>query len=291
VSFYVAKPFGVVASCAVLVALISEMTGLYVRLALAVRALQRERTSKILNLDVIVGSIAHQVKQPLTVITTCSSIIENLLRNPKIDVSKVQLNLDDMSRAGLSVADTIDSMRTLLKNPQEVQRRIDVNEVALESLQALNAELADHRIEVRTELAAGLPPVVGHAGQLREALVNLVHNAIDAMATLEEDRPRKLKIATLRSRRDRVSIAMEDSGPGIEPERLPTLFSAFVTTKPGGMGLGLGICQLIVDRHNGELTASSELGKGTRFEVILPVDALAADAASRIEAGSVKAEA
>jgi len=182
-------------------------------------------------------------------------------------------------------------MRTLLKNPQEVQRRIDVNEVALESLQALNAELADHRIEVRTELAAGLPPVVGHAGQLREALVNLVHNAIDAMATLEEDRPRKLKIATLRSRRDRVSIAIEDSGPGIEPGRLPTLFSAFVTTKPGGMGLGLGICQLIVDRHNGELTASSELGKGTRFEVVLPVDALAADAASRIEAGSVKAEA
>ncbi|HZF28899.1 MAG TPA: MASE4 domain-containing protein [Gammaproteobacteria bacterium] len=291
VAFYVGKPFAVVASCAVLVALLSEMTSLYVRLSLAVRALQRERASQVLNLDLIVGSIAHQVKQPLTVITTCNTIVANLLRHAKIDVGKVQLNVDDMARAGMSVADTIDSMRTLLKNPNEAQRQLDVNEVALEALQALSAELSDHDVQVRAELATGLPSVVGHRGQLREVLVNIMHNAIEAMATLTHDRPRRLRIATGRATRDRVSLAIEDSGPGIEPARLPTLFSAFVTTKANGMGLGLGICQLIVSRHNGELTASSQIGVGTRFEVVLPVASLAAEEASRVAASPIKAEA
>jgi signal transduction histidine kinase len=291
VAFYVGKPFAVLASCAVLVALLSEMTSLYVRLSRSVRALQRERVSKVLNLDLIVGSIAHQVKQPLTVITACSAVVGNLIRNPKIDVSKVQLNVDDIERAGVRVANTIDSMRTLLKSPSEVQRQVDVNDVALESLQALNAELSDHEVEVRTELAAGLPPVVGHRGQLREVFIILVHNAIEAMSTLGDGLPRSLRMATSTGQRERISIVIEDSGPGIEPERLPTLFSAFVSTKPHGMGLGLGICQLIVDRHNGDLIASSELGRGTRFEVVLPAEPLAAGVAARSAAGSVKAEA
>lgn len=286
VAFYVIKLFGVIASCAVLVALLSEMTSLYVRLTLAVRALQRERTSKVLNLDLIVGSIAHQVKQPLTVITTCGTIVENLLRKPSIDVAKVQLNVDDIVGAGLSVAETIDSMRTLLKNPNEVQQRIEVNEVVRESLDTLATELSDHQVSIETALAPDLAPVIAHRGQLREVIVNIVQNAIEAMEA--PGIPRKLRVETGNRGPNRVSIAIEDSGPGIAPERLPTLLTAFVTTKASGMGLGLGICQMIVDRHNGEIRVASEVGKGTRFSVILPVDARAAFA-SPLAAMSVKA--
>lgn len=288
IAFYVGKPFAVIASCAVLVALLSEMTSLYVRLALAVRALQRERASKVLNLDLIVGSIAHQVKQPLTVITTCSTIVENLLRKPTIDVGKVQLNVDDMAQAGLSVADTIDSMRTLLKNPNETQQRIDVNEVVRESLDSLATELSDHQIIVEAELARDLPPVIGHRGQLREVFVNLVQNANEAMAATA-GRPRRLLVETRHEKAGRASIAIEDSGPGIEPERLPALLTAFVTTKPAGMGLGLGICQMIVDRHSGEITVTSELGKGTRFTVTLPVETRAPFAPLHVTGETAKA--
>jgi signal transduction histidine kinase len=239
-----------------------------------------------------VSSIAHEIKQPLMVITTCSTVIENLLRKPKIDVDEVRLNLRDMTSASVRIAETIDGLRGLFRNPQEAQQPIDLNALCVESLKALETELAQHDIAVTTELAAGLPPVVGHRGQLREVLVNIVQNAIDALAPLA-DRPRTLRIRTRLAHRNRVSVVIEDSGIGIEPERLRTLFTAFVTTKARGMGLGLSLCQMIVDRHNGQLSVSSDVGKGTRFEVTLPFEPAAAAPAKppSVPAGSINVDA
>jgi signal transduction histidine kinase len=270
-AFYASRPLAVVAACAVLVALLSEMTGLYMRLSTAVNALQRERANKLMNLDVVVSSIAHEIKQPLMVITTCGTVIDNLLRKPKIDVDEVRLNLRDVTSGSVRIAETIDGLRGLFRNPREAQQSIDVNELCLESLKTLDAALADHRIDVTTELAAKLPRVVGHRGQLREVFVNIMQNAIDALAPLA-DRPRTLRIHTGYAQRNRISIVIEDSGVGIAPDRLPSLFTAFITTKERGMGLGLSLCQMIVDRHNGQLSVTSDIGKGTRFEIILPFE-------------------
>jgi signal transduction histidine kinase len=268
--FYASRPLAVVAASAVLVALLSEMAQLYMRLSTALKAQQRERANKLMNLDLVVSSIAHEIRQPLMVITTCSTVIENLLRKPTVNVDDVKPNLDDMKSASVRIVETIDGLRSLFKDPQEARQAIDVNELALESLKTLDAELARHGIAVGTELTPGLPVVVGHRGQLREVLVNIAQNAVDALAPLT-DRPRTLLIRTRRAEHNRVVVTIEDSGVGIEPERLPDLFTAFVTTKKRGMGLGLSLCQMIVDRHNGQLAVSSDLGKGTRFEVSLPV--------------------
>jgi signal transduction histidine kinase len=270
-SFYASRQLAVVASCAVLVALLSEMASLYFRLATAVKALQRERANKLMNLDVVLSSIAHEIKQPLMVITTCSAVIDNLLRKPKLDVDDVRLNLGDMASASMRIGETIDSLRGLFRNPQEAHRLIDVNELALESLKTLDAELSSNQITVSAELDPRLPQVLGHRGQLREVLVNIVQNAIDELAAVH-DRARTLRVRTTSTQRNRVSITIEDSGRGIAAERLPNLFTAFVTTKARGMGLGLSLCQMIVDRHNGQLSVSSDLGKGTRFEVSLPAE-------------------
>ena len=292
-AFYASRPLAVIAACAVLVALLSEMTGLYVRLSTAVNALQRERASKLMNLDVVVSSIAHEIKQPLMVITTCSTVIDNLLRKPKIDFDEVRLNLRDVSNSSVRIAETIDSLRGLFRNPQEAQQPIDVNSLCLDSLKTLEAELSNHGIGVTTELTAELPPVLGHKGQLREVFVNIMQNAIDALAPLSE-RARTLRVRTGYSQRNRISVLIEDSGVGIEPERLPSLFTAFITTKERGMGLGLSLCQMIVDRHNGQLSVSSNVGKGTRFEITLPFEppgSAAPPKSPRVPAGSVNAEA
>jgi signal transduction histidine kinase len=270
-AFYASRPLAVLAAGAVLVALLSEMTGLYLRLTTIANALQRERANKLMNLDVVVSSIGHEIKQPLMVITTCSTVIENLLRKPKVDVDEVRLNLSDVSSASVRIAETIDGLRGLFRDPREAQQPIDVNSLCIESLQTLETELSNHAIAVTTELAAGLPPVLGHKGQLREVLVNIVQNAIDALTPLV-DRARTLHIRTGYGPRNRISISIEDSGVGIEPARLPSLFTAFITTKERGMGLGLSLCQMIVDRHNGQLSVSSDVGKGTRFEITLPFD-------------------
>lgn len=291
-SFYASRQLAIVAAGAVLVALLSEMTGLYSRLATAVKALQRERANKLMNLDVVVSTIAHEIKQPLMVITTCSTVIDNLLRKPKIDLDEVRLNLHDVTSSSVRIAETIDGLRGLFRDPREAQQPIDVNALCLESLKTLEHELSRSGIAVATELAADLPPVVGHKGQLREVFVNIVQNAVDALAPLA-DRERTLKIRSGYAQRNRISIVIEDSGVGIEPERLPSLFTAFITTKERGMGLGLSLCQMIVDRHNGQLSVSSDVGKGTRFEITLPFDptASAVGADAHVAAGSFNAEA
>ena len=289
-AFYASRPLAVVTSCAVLVALLSEMMGLYVRLSAAVKALQRERANKLMNLDVVVSSIAHEIRQPLMVTTTCSAVIENLLRKPTVDVDEVRLNLADVKSASLRIGETIDSLRGLFRDPKEAAQLIDVNEIASESLKTLEAHLSHNRIAVVTELAGNMPAVVGHKGQLREVFVNIVQNAIDELASVS-DRPRMLRLETSCPQRSRVSIVIEDSGRGIASERLPSLFTAFVSTKARGMGLGLSLCQMIIDRHNGQLSVSSEIGKGTRFEISLPAEQEAATEPHGVEARSLNAEA
>lgn len=289
-AFYASRPLGVIASCAVFVALVSEMTGLYLRLSTAVNALQRERANKLMNLDVVMSSIAHEIKQPLMVITTCTTIIASLLRKPKVDVADVQINLDDVSKASVRIGETIDSLRGLFKDPQAAHEQVDMNAVAVESLEALGAELSSHGIIVGMDLAPDLPLVVGDRGQLREVLVNIVQNAIDELAGIKE-RARVLRLRTRYTEAGRVSVAIEDSGSGIAPERLASLFTAFITTKARGMGLGLSLCQMIVNRHNGELSVSSDLGRGTRFEVTLPVEPAAPAEPPRVQQRSINAEA
>lgn len=268
VAFYASRLFAVVVASAVLVALLVNMTRLYGRLLIAVKALERQRAARLMNLDVVVGSIGHEIKQPLTVIGTCAAVIEHLVRKPAIEIDEVRLNLSDIAKANARIAETIDSLRGLFRDPREAQQPIDVNALVRESLDVLGAELHTRGIVVTSELAPDLPPVIGHKGQLREVLVNIVQNAVEAMAPLT-DRRRELTIST-RYDRGGVAIVIRDSGPGIEPQRLPGLFTAAISTKATGMGLGLSLCQMIVDRHSGRLSVSSELGRGTSFEVSLP---------------------
>jgi signal transduction histidine kinase len=268
VAFYTSRLFALIVASAVLVALLVNMTRLYARLSIAVKALERQRAARLMNLDVVVGSIGHEIKQPLTVIGTCATVIDHLLRKPAIDIDEVRLNLSDMRKASSRIAETIDSLRGLFRDPREAQQPVDLNELVRESLEVLGPELKAREIAVTSELATGLPPVIGHRGQLREVIVNIVQNAVDAMAPLT-DRRRALTVATGYDRGS-VAIVIRDSGPGIEPDRLPGLFTAAISTKATGMGLGLSLCQMIVDRHSGRLSVSSELGQGTTFEVSLP---------------------
>src|SRR5262249_33629670 len=115
-----------------------------------------------------------------------------------------------------------------------------------------------------------LPPVMGHRGQLQEVMLNLVHNAIDAMASLRAGR-RALRVRTKPDSGSAVVIEVEDSGCGIDPKHLDRIFDAFVATKPNGMGLGLAICSRIVERHGGQLSASSDGKSGAMFQIVLPV--------------------
>ena len=135
-------------------------------------------------------------------------------------------------------------------------------------LKTLRPELRN-RLDIKTELASELPLVLGHKGQLQEVVANLIHNAVDAMNS--EVGPRALIVRTERVANNKIAIAVEDTGPGVNPQDAKTIFDAFVTTKSSGMGLGLAISKMIVERHEGTLSVSSAIPRGAIFRVTLPV--------------------
>jgi signal transduction histidine kinase len=271
--FYTSRVFSVVVSTIVLVALLSETIAIYARLARANRRLLRERDSKLMNLEAAVAAIAHEVKQPLTGIATKSAAARRFLSREPPDIPRVQTILDEVASAGFRANEVIESVRALFRDTEGDQGPVDLNDVALEAMQMLRKEFDDYDIVLTAQLTPELPLVMGHKGQLREVVLNLIQNAIDAMAGVVE-RKRRLRIETERRGSGAVTVSVEDSGPGIDPENLPGIFDAFVTTKAKGMGLGLAISQMIVERHQGKIAVTPGATRGARFQVTLPIKAM-----------------
>jgi signal transduction histidine kinase len=236
----------------------------------SIALLKRERENKLLNVEAITASIAHEVRQPLAAIATnCSAALRFFDKvPPDFDEGRAALNrvIADSHRASA----VFDSIRALFRRADQGRQPIDVNEIALEVLQSLRGELSARGVTTQTELAAALPLVAGRKNQLQQVFSNLIQNAIEAMDTVA-DRERVLRLRTELHGRDTVVVAVEDSGPGLDPTQLDSIFEAFVTTKAGGMGLGLAICRRIIEGHAGQLSASSDGKSGAQFQFILPI--------------------
>ena len=274
--FYTAPLFSVATSVIVLAVLLVETTKLYAQLALANMSLQREQNNKLMSLEAMVASISHEVKQPLTAIAMRSGAASRFLRLTPPDLERVQSNLDAITRDSHRASQVFDDLRALYGRADQGQEPIDVNEIARGVLNILQNELREHGVITQAELTPELPTVMGHRGQLQEVLLNLVCNAIDAIDTIEDGR-RVLRVTTERQDRDTIIVSVADTGPGIDPKRLDNIFEAFVTTKPHGMGLGLAICRMIIQRHGSQLSAwSSEKKRGALFQFTLPIKPAAA---------------
>jgi signal transduction histidine kinase len=258
------------ASGLILATLFAERKEIAERLVRSNMMLNRERENRLMNVNAATSSIAHEVRQPLTAITAAASAARRWLERVPPDVRRVKQLLDYIERAGFRANEVLVNLRRLFQDADHGQQPIDVNNMTLEALQTLNGELNDHSVKTHVELASELPLVMGHRVQLQEVISNLVYNAIDAMAPIKLDR-RTLKVRTKADGAKAVIVEVEDSGYGIEPERLGSIFEPFVTTKPHGTGLGLAICSTIVERHGGRLIASSEGKNGALFQIVLPV--------------------
>ena len=138
-------------------------------------------------------------------------------------------------------------------------------------MHSLQGQLRDHAVAAHAELTADLPLINGHSGQLQEVIFNLINNAIEAM-DITTNRSRVLHVRTELRGREAITVAIKDSGPGIDPSRLDYIFGAFVTTKARGTGLGLAICRMIVEHHGGQLTALSDGKSGALFQFVLPIE-------------------
>jgi signal transduction histidine kinase len=271
--FYVSRIFSFATSTIVLGVLLAETTGLYTRLALTNTLLRRERDNKLMNLAAVVAAISHEVKQPLAAIVMRASTALRFLGHSPPDVEKARSALNKIVNDGHRASEIFNNIRDLFRSSDRGRAKIDVNEMVLSVLDIMQRELTEHHVTTRTEFMPESPCVMGHRGQLQEVLFNLIFNAIEAMDGKYGDRVIRLK--TERSERDEVVIKVTDTGTGIDPKKLDSIFDPFVTTKPGGIGLGLAICRMIVERHGGHLLASSGQKGGAQFDIILPVNGAA----------------
>jgi PAS domain S-box-containing protein len=236
----------------------------------AVITLEGERDNKLMNIEVVAASIAHEVRQPLAAIATNGSAALRFLESVPLDVDEVRAALTEIVGECDRVSEVFDTIRALFRRVDQKREPTVVNEIALDVLQSMREELTDHCVTTETDLAPELPRVDGHRSQLRQVIFNLIHNAIESMDSTM-DRNRVLRVITKSHGPDALIVAVEDSGPGINPRRLDSIFDPFITTKPDGMGLGLAICRMIVERHGGKLSAVSDGKNGARFQLILPV--------------------
>jgi signal transduction histidine kinase len=267
--FYVGRGFSLITSLVVLVVLIEEMVRLHARLARSNSALQHERNNKLMSLEAMAASIAHEMNQPLSALVTNGGIGLRLLAKAEPDLDEVRDVLKRVIDDGHRASGIITSIRAIFGRNQPEKSPVSIPDLVGEVLVLAQGALASNWVSLQVEAHKDLPQVVANRVQLRQVVLNLIMNAVEAMSSMEV-RERSLVVkCALHEARD-VLIVVEDSGPGIDPGDMDRIFDAFFTTKSHGMGLGLSICRSIIESHGGRLWASRRNPHGTVFYAQLP---------------------
>ncbi|WER47520.1 AAA family ATPase [Cupriavidus sp. WKF15] len=237
--------------------------------ALRQAQVQLAHVTRVTTLSALTASIAHEVSQPLaTIVSNAHSALRWLARQPP-DLGEVRDAVNDIVQAGHRAGAVIGGMRALFRKTTAAPAPLDLNVLIDDTIALLHGEVTRQQIQIRTDLGADLPRVVGDRVQLQQVLLNLVMNGVEAMNDTEEHR----REIVIRSRRDASGAAMVavcDSGTGLDPRNADKIFDAFYSTKSQGLGMGLAICRLIVEAHRGRLCASANMPAGAVFELLLP---------------------
>jgi signal transduction histidine kinase len=252
------------------VRLLNELRQRTDELGRSVAELQRERNNKLMNMEAMAAAISHEVRQPLASIAANGSAALRFLGHEPPNLEEVRSALNRTVNDSHRASEIFDSIRALFGKADPGHEPIDVNDLVHSVMEALQGELEAHGITAGVALPLGLPQIAGHRGQLQEVLINLVRNAIEAMHN-DEDSSRVLQVSAERHAGDKVMIAVKDSGPGIDLKWKTNIFDAFVTSKSQGMGLGLAISRMIIQRHSGQLSAAPAHPRGAIFRVVLPL--------------------
>lgn len=228
--------------------------------------------TRVTTLGELAASIAHETSQPLAAIVSNGEAGMRWLNrdSPNLDAAKV--SLEKMVGSARRAHEVIARLRAMARRSDAELASINLNEVLQECLALICREMEDRRIILHLNIDPSLPPILGDRVQLQQVIINLVMNALQAMAQPES--PRQLRINTGADSQDSSIALLEviDTGTGLVPEIADKLFTAFHTTKADGMGMGLSISRSIVEAHGGQIGATPNPLGGAIFTVRLPID-------------------
>jgi signal transduction histidine kinase len=268
VGWWAGRVYGLMSASAVLLVLLSETTALYARLAHSVSAERRIREARLMTMEVLSASIAHEVNQPLASMVTHADAGLRWLERENPDLDEAKTALKSIVNDGHRAAKIIESVRMVFRKGTQDRVPLNINELIQEVLRYAQSEVRLNRVSIQTQLDGNLPLVTGNPVQLSQVVLNLVTNAVDAMSSVT-GRARVLRIRSELHKPDGIMVSVEDAGTGLNPEHKDKIFEPFFTTKSHGLGMGLMICQSIIEAHGGRLWMMNNLSQGATFHFTL----------------------
>ncbi|HZO43597.1 MAG TPA: ATP-binding protein, partial [Methylomirabilota bacterium] len=239
----------------------------------ALRKAQGElaHVARVMTMGELTASIAHEINQPLAAIVAEGDACQRWLAGSPPRLDEARESVSCIVRDGNRASDIIKRIRALVRKADAQKVRFDINDAIRAVIALAEGEARRSGATLRIDLAEDLLLVIGDRVQIQQVILNLVVNGVEAASSVS-DRPQDVWIRSRRHESNRVLVAVQDSGIGIEPGNLGKIFDAFYTTKPQGMGMGLAISRSIVESHGGELRAVPNDGPGMRFELALPAE-------------------
>jgi signal transduction histidine kinase len=233
------------------------------------RAAQAElaRVERLTTIGQLAASITHEIAQPVSAMVTNGNSCLRWLENEQPDLAEAREAARRVAQNGNRANEVFRSIRALVQKAEPRVSLLDIETVVHEILLLARSELQQHDVTVQTELEPDLPPVPGDRIQLQQVLLNLIMNAIQAMAEVQ-DRPRELVIGC--KAQEGVLITVADTGTGLDAGARERIFDSMFTTKSDGMGMGLSISRSIIAAHGGRIWASQGAPFGAVFQIVLP---------------------
>jgi two-component system sensor kinase FixL len=218
------------------------------------------------------SALAHEINQPMTAARALGRSAQHLLRTPGSDLSRADNNLSAMLTHIDHAGDIVRRMRNFIRRGHPHVSTINTLDMLQEAMTLADAEASARHVRVDLDAPADLPDLRGDRVQLEQVVLNLVHNAVDAIAAAGQSHGHIHVVGRRHSAPPRVEIGVSDNGPGIEGELAGRLFDPLTTTKQDGLGLGLSICASIMETHGGRVWLHSSKPGATEFRFSVPLD-------------------
>lgn len=225
--------------------------------------------SRLTTAGELASGLAHELNQPLTAIThNCDAVMSSVKTDSQFDIEMLE-TVHDISEQAQRAGGIIRSMRQLVRKDTTDMVPTDINNLVKETVRLTAPEAREKGVNVMLKLAENLPLPVIDPVQIQQVLVNLERNSVEAMWQANSSK-KELTIETSLASSEYLQVCIEDTGPGVDPEFARRLFTAFQTTKSGGMGLGLSISRTIVEEHGGRLWIDPDVEGVTIFRFTIP---------------------
>ena len=224
---------------------------------------------RIMMMGRLAASVAHEVTESMAAVVANAQAARRFLDHRPPNPDEIRQALDCIVGDAYRSSAVVERIQNLFKETPSKKQRVEINGAIRDALELTHGEVAKSRVSVLTQFAEPSPTVQADRVLLKQVILNLIINAIEAMSSMPEG-SRELLICTEKAESNSALVAVRDSGPGLAPKSINHLFEAFYTTKLHGMGIGLSVCRYIVEAHGGQIWAGANEPRGAIFQFTLP---------------------